>query len=52
MTVEFNENEIKVLINLIDIAVRNGGLNVAEAGVVLAKKLSDAMQPKEKTETE
>lgn len=39
MTVEFTEQEIKVLLQIMDIAVKAGGLQVAEAAVVLSKKL-------------
>ena len=39
-TIEFSENEIDVLDQLIDIAVKTGGLNVAQAGVALAAKIS------------
>tara|TARA_R100000231_G_C5313151_1_gene161061 strand:+ start:93 stop:314 length:222 start_codon:yes stop_codon:yes gene_type:complete len=39
-TIEFSQNEINVLLQLIDIAVKTGGLNVAEAGFTLAAKVS------------
>jgi hypothetical protein len=42
--IEFTEEEIKVTIQLIDIAIKSGGLNVAEAGAVLAKKLGSHLQ--------
>ena len=38
--VELSTDEIKALIQLIDLAVKASGLGSAEAGVVLAKKLS------------
>tara|TARA_R100001443_G_scaffold100796_2_gene108318 strand:+ start:77 stop:304 length:228 start_codon:yes stop_codon:yes gene_type:complete len=43
MKIEFTEGEIKVLLQLIDIAVKSGGLNVAEASSVLAKKLTASL---------
>lgn len=42
MTIELNEQEGQALLQLIDIAVKSGGLNVAQAGVVLAAKISEA----------
>ena len=38
--VELSTDEIKALIQLIDLAIKSSGLGSAEAGVVLAKKLS------------
>ncbi len=43
----FDENERGVLLKLLDLAVKAGGLSVAEAAVVLAKRLETA----EKVET-
>lgn len=43
-TVELTEEEIQVTIQLIDIAIKSGGLNVAEAGSILAKKLGSHLQ--------
>lgn len=40
--VEFSKEEVQALLQLIDMAVKTGGLNVAEAGIVLAKKLDVA----------
>ena len=42
-----DENERNVLLKLLDLAVKGGGLQVAEAAVVLAKRLETA----EKVET-
>tara|TARA_R100001126_G_C4855965_1_gene164663 strand:+ start:859 stop:1074 length:216 start_codon:yes stop_codon:yes gene_type:complete len=39
-SIEFTEGEINALVQLIDIAVKAGGLNVAQAGSVLAAKLT------------
>jgi hypothetical protein len=39
ITVEFTEQERNVLLQLLDIAVKAAGLQVAESAVVLAKKL-------------
>ena len=41
-TIEFTDNELNVLVQLIDIAVKAGGLNVAEAAAALASKLAVA----------
>ena len=38
-SIEFNDNELNVLIQLIDIAVKAGGLNVAEAATAIYGKL-------------
>lgn len=43
----FDENERNVLLKLLDLAVKAGGLQVAESAVVLAKRLETA----EKVET-
>lgn len=46
--VELSTDEIKALIQLIDLAIKASGLGSAEAGVVLAKKLSAHLeQPQE-----
>ena len=42
ITVSLTEQENNVLIQLIDLAVKSGGLQVAEASVVLSKKLQAA----------
>ena len=33
-TIEFTDNELNILIQLLDVAVKSQGLNVAEAAVV------------------
>ena len=38
-SIEFTQNELSVTIQLLDIAVKAGGLNVAEAASVICKKL-------------
>lgn len=45
--IELDDNERNALMKLIDIAVKAGGLQVAEAAVVLAKRIEKA----EKVET-
>lgn len=47
--VELSTDEIKALIQIIDLAIKSSGLGSAEAGVVLAKKLSAHLeeQPQE-----
>jgi len=39
-TIEFTDNELSILVQLLDIAVKAQGLNVAEAAVVLARKVA------------
>lgn len=41
---ELNEQERSALLRLLDVAVKGGGLAVAEAAVVLAKKIDSARQ--------
>ncbi len=41
MNIELAEKERTALIQLIDIAVKAGGLNVAQAGATLAAKLAE-----------
>ena len=40
-TIEFTDNELNILIQLLDVAVKSQGLNVAEAAVVLARKVAE-----------
>ena len=40
--VEFTEEELKALMQLIDLAVRADGMRVAQAGVLLTQKLQNA----------
>lgn len=39
-TITLTNNEKQVLLQLIDLAVKAGGLNVAEAAIVLTKKIN------------
>ena len=39
-SIEFTDGEINALVQLIDIAIKAGGLNVAQAGAALAQKLT------------
>jgi len=48
--VPLNVNEAKALLSLIDLAVKSGGLNAAEAGVILAKKINAAFEPQKETD--
>lgn len=53
MTIDFTTQEIQVLMQLIDLSVKAGGIQVAEAAVVLTKKLQAALpkeEPKKDTE--
>jgi hypothetical protein len=40
--IELTDEEIRVLLGMIDVAVRSRGLEAAEAAIVLAKKLQAA----------
>lgn len=40
--IKLSEQEAKVLTQLIDLAVKAGGINVAEAAVVLVKKIEES----------
>lgn len=51
-TITFTEQEIQALIQLIDIAVKGAGLNVAEVAVVLTKKLQAPVAKKEPDEVQ
>jgi len=44
MNLELDDNEANVLTGLIDLALKSGGLQVAEAAVVLARKIAVAAQ--------
>jgi hypothetical protein len=53
LQVEFTQEEINALVQLIDIAVKAAGLQVAEASVILTNKLKNATpttKVEEKTE--
>lgn len=43
-SIECTDNELQILVQLLDIAVKAEGLNVAEAAIVLAKKVTAASQ--------
>jgi len=45
MKIEFTDQEIDALIKLIDMAVKEGDLNVAQAGSILAGKLTAHLAP-------
>ena len=40
-SIEFTDQELNILIQLLDIAVKSQGLSVAEAAVVLARKVGE-----------
>ncbi len=44
-TYEFTDEEVNALCALLDIAVKAGGINVAEAAVYLTKKLRGIQGP-------
>jgi len=41
-SIDFSEEELQALIQLMDIAVKSQGLNVAEAAVILARKVRES----------
>jgi len=43
ITIIFNTNELEVLVNLLDSAVRAQGLNAAQGGFVLASRIQQAL---------
>lgn len=50
MIVDFTQGELSALVQLIDIAVKSNGLQVAEAGVTLHKKIVEAIKSEKKEE--
>jgi hypothetical protein len=44
-SIEFSDEELNALMQLIDIAIKAQGLNVAQAGVILADKVREAVSP-------
>lgn len=46
-TIELTQEQAQVLINLINIAVKEKGLEAAEAGLFFTKKIQDAFKEKE-----
>ena len=46
-SIDFTDNELNILVQLLDIAVKAQGLNVAEAAVVLARKVAAVNQPEQ-----
>lgn len=44
MTIELTKTEAETLMQLLDIAVKAGGLNVAEVALPLAQKLNTELQ--------
>ena len=51
INVSFTEQEINVLNQLIDVAIKAIGLQGAEAGVILSKKLNEAVSAVRLAET-
>ena len=51
MVIEFTKEEAGALLQLIDVAIKAVGLNGAEAGVVLAKKIDEASKASETPKT-
>lgn len=45
--IEFNEGEAQALVQLMDLAVKSGGIAVAEAALVLTKKMTAAFPAEE-----
>ena len=51
-TIDFTDGELSALVQLLDIAVKSQGLNVAEAAVALVSKVSQAAEPEPEVTTE
>ena len=51
-SIQFSQNELSVTIQLLDIAVKAGGLNVAEAASVIFKKLNAYVEEQPTDESE
>ena len=51
-SIQFSQNELSVTIQLLDIAVKAGGLNVAEAASVIFKKLGAYVEEQPTDESE
>ena len=51
-TIDFTDGELSALVQLLDIAVKSQGLNVAEAAVALVSKVSQASAPEPEVTTE
>lgn len=47
MTIELTNEEANALAQLLDLAVKAGGLGAAEAALPIFKKLQDAAKPQE-----
>ncbi len=45
ITMTFTKNEAQVLLQLIDISVKSGGIQVAKAAVILFDKFEKAIDP-------
>ena len=51
-TIDFTDGELSALVQLLDIAVKSQGLNVADAAVALVGKVSQASEPEPEVTTE
>jgi hypothetical protein len=51
-SIEFSDEELSALMQLIDIAIKSQGLNVAQAGVILADKVREAASPPPEVDSE
>jgi hypothetical protein len=52
MNIELNKEEANALVGLIDMAVKAGGLQVANAALVLMKKIDDAAKAADQKDRE
>ncbi len=52
MNIELNKEETNALVGLIDMAVKAGGLQVANAALVLMKKIDDAAKAADQKDRE
>lgn len=52
VTLQLNQNQAEVLLRLIDIATKSGGLSVAEAAVFFSNAISSQLQQPASEEVE
>tara|TARA_R100001377_G_C3130378_1_gene89099 strand:+ start:361 stop:576 length:216 start_codon:yes stop_codon:yes gene_type:complete len=50
-SIEFTDEELNALLQLIDLAIKSQGLNVAQAGVILADKIRESASPDTEVES-
>ena len=50
VTLQLNQNQAEVLLGLLDIATKSGGLNVAEAAVFFSKNIELQLKAEQKAD--